>query len=734
MNIKTSFAAILLSVGVILPAAAQRCDERFTQQTLAFPRERMQLEDEQVLLFNGRFFVCPRENSMTAFCYPPAFDAPLKGNYEFHINVTENSTGQLIRDDVGLAWKQRNLDPLSCNLRSNYHWVMVTQDEVWMPNLYTRTGIFLKDKGNKHINFGMKTGTSVSSKVDEVYLWMEIENHDTQELSLTLTPIHQAPNLGDALNGTVVGAETRTNEIKVNTPFEIASEQVSITVSSDIEEYSEKGFVLTIPAGGVVKRYFAIRFNMLRNETKPPVVQKDIAQRFEQSQKDVQQKLEWVSTRLPMIRTGNAKIDALYYRCIYTVMLCRYERDDFLVNPFWAVGTWLSTISWDNVFASDMLAMLDPASLREAVNVDFREGKMKYTWITWRGVNQDIPHIYLPEPFNLKIMIENYIKNTGDKSIFNDMAGDATVYQWMKRWAYELHDTYGGRPDGLIDIGPSAEKLTEIRTDGYNHIVAIISIMTADLYQWLARWSADMNDPKEGEKFTKWAVLLKKSIEEKLWNEEKGWYDNLYPDGSKATVWSYLLFDMFESRDVVDAAKMMRVMSHIREGVFLGQYGFYSIARNDKTHWDRIDADWGGGGQYCGMPFRIAKNMVKSGYSTGGWDLLNRLAGYTDYLPYITQNPRTDKPFNDLLTSMPIEVSAGAGVEAILTAVFGISKSIDGILTIEPITFRDLGVAEMKGLHYRGHTYDIKMEEKTFTVWQDGALKVTLPYGNRMKF
>ena len=722
------FALLFLSTFAMLTVIAQQNHGYFTQQSLAFPRERMCLDDEQVLIFNGHFFVCPRENSMTAFCFPslPIFGNPLQSNYEFHINFTENTTGQLIRDDVGLELK---MSALVCNLFEDHPWVMVTQDEVWMPNLYTRTGIFFKDRGEKRIHFGIKTGTSVSSKANEIYLWLEIQNRDKEELSLTLTPVQQAQYIVDTLN---ISAKKNSRDVKINTPFEIASGQVSVTVSSDIDDYNKNGFVLTIPAGGVAKHYFAIRFNVLRNETKPPVVQKDIANRFEQSQKEIREKLEWASSRLPMIRTGNAKIDALYYRCIYTVLLCRYERDDFIINPFWSVGTWLSTISWDTVFASDLIAMLDPASLREAIKIGFRLGKMKNTWINWRG-SPHIELLYVTEPFNLKIMIDNYIKNTGDVSIMSDMAGDATVYEWMKRWACKLHDTYGGRPDGLIDIGPLSNIFIEMRTDGCTNIVPIINIMTADLYLWLARWSIDMNDKMEGEKFTQWANLLKKSIDEKLWNEEKGWYDNLFPDGSKSTIWSFLLFDMLESSGVVDVAKSMRVASHIREGVFLGKFGLYSVARNDTIHWDRIDADWGGGGQYCGMPFRVAKNMMKLGNTSGGWDLLNRVAGYTDYLPYLPQNPRTDKPFIDR-QSMPIEISAGAGIEAILSGVFGISKSFDGILTIEPITYRDLGTAEMKGLQYRGHTYDVKMEEKTFSVWQDGALKATLPYGNRMKF
>ena len=720
-KIKTTFSLPLYAGSMLFLSvtAAAQPQESFTQQSLSFPRERMHLDDRQVLIFNGYRPISPRENSMTGFCYPELALVPgpyPHHYYEFFINFTENTTGKVIRDDVPLAWLQRwdVYDPNGCNIHESHIWAMVTQDELWMPNLYIRKGTFFKNLGNKRFNFGIKTGTSVSSHTDETYLWIEIHNRDTEALSLTLTPVQEDKHKLSA---------------PVNTPFEYANGRWSTTVSSDIADYNDKGFLLTIPAESIEKRYFAIRIN--RDGIKPPVVQKDIAERFEQSQKDVQKRLEWASSRLPMINTGIAKIDALYYRSIYTTLLCRYERDDFISNPFWSVGNITTAVSWDTAYASDMIAMLDPESLREAVNLHFRMGKMETHVTPWSGA--DPGYIYLVEPFNLKIMIENYMKNTGDTSILNDMAGDATIYQWMKRWANKLHDKYGGRPDGLIDIGADGREFTEIRTDGYSHIVPLVNIMTADLYLWLARWSSQMNDRKEGEKFAGWAALLRKSIDEKLWNEKSGWYDNLYPDGSKASVWSYHLFDVLESDGVVDTYKMMRMMSHIREGVFLGKFGVYSIARNDTIRWDRIDADWGGGGQYCGMPFRIAKNMIKLGNSAGGWDLLNRVAGYTDYFPYLPQCPRTDKPFVDV-TTMSVEVSAGACVEAILSGVFGISKSLDGTLTVEPITYRDLTPAEMKGLHYRGHNYDIQMEEKTFSVWRDGRLHATLPYGNRLTF
>jgi len=286
----------------------------------------------------------------------------------------------------------------------------------------------------------------------------------------------------------------------------------------------------------------------------------------------------------------------------------------------------------------------------------------------------------------------------------------------LKRWAYELHDNYGRKNDGLIDVGLNTEKIIEIRTDGYNSIVPVVNVLTLDFYNKLAEWALIVND-KEGSTFNKWAQQLKKSINEKLWNEEIGWYDNLYPDGSKAATWTYHLFDLLASPNV-DGHKRLRLMSHIKDGVFLGDYSFYSIARNDTLHWDRIDCDWGGGGQYAGMPMRIARNLYKIGNAPLAWDVLKRYAKYTDYFPYMSQNPSTDKPSQDI-SAMPLQISAGAGVEAVLFGIFGMEPNIDGMLKITPNYHTDLGNAVMKGYKFRGHVYDIEINEKYFTVFCD---------------
>ena len=75
--------------------------------------------------------------------------------------------------------------------------------------------------------------------------------------------------------------------------------------------------------------------------------------------------------------------------------------------------------------------------------------------------------------------------------------------------------------------------------------------------------------------------------------------------------------------------------------------------------------------------------------------LLKRHIRYVDYFPYLPQNPWTDKPEQDL-SSMSLEISAGAGMEAIIFGIFGVKMEEDK-LTIKPYNHEDIGEATIEG-------------------------------------
>lgn len=694
----------------------------FTRDYLSFNREKMEFEDDQLLLFAGRGYVCPREFSMSGFTNVEFLPIQLPF-YNFYINLKEKTTNLLIRDDVAVQWdkwetQRTGWDPLACNFRSYAPKVLVTQDEEWKPNLYTRTGTFFKDIEDKRINFSIKTATCVSAVADEVLLKYEIFNRDTLPLCLSLLPVHEVKELPCA-------GKEGSARINLHTPFIVSSDMMEITLASDINTISDEGFEIEIAPRQSRCMYFSVSFNLQKKNS--PIYQSDIKKRFDKAQEDIGRQIDWVAQKMPKVETSNKQINEMYYRSLLSVLMCRWDRENYVIRPFWTVGTWPYTISWDNSYASDVLAMLEPESLKETIRLNLGLGQRKYTYIPWNG--SVVNMLYIQEPFAIQIMLNAYINHTGDIGILNENAEGKTFYEWMCEWAYDLHNNYT-RKDGLIDVGYSTEKIIEIRTDGYNHVVPIVNGLTVDLYDELVRWAILLKKSDDAKTFIKWRDQLKKVFLSKCWNSEKKWFDNLYPNGKRGQVYTYHLFDLLASPNITGEQRC-GLISHIKDNVFLGKFGFYSIARTDSVHWDRIDGDWGGGGQYAGMPTRIARNLYKIGFSELGWKVLKRYARYVDYFPYFTQNPSTDKPHQER-SSMPLEISAGSAAEALIFGTFGVNIDINSI-SINPCYHEDLGYSVLKDFRWRGSVYDVELHKRTFVVYKNGVKLFEALYGNVFK-
>lgn len=685
----------------------------------AMDREHINFEDYHVFLFNYRGFVSPRQFSITQFTHVQFL--PISAEmYNFNLNFYDKGTERLIEDDVPLMWKswiddRERFDPLGSNFRHNSPWIMVTQDESWRPNMAHRMGTFHKEKDNKWVSFSAESWTNVAYKDDEVFIKLKLHNRNSKNLDLTIIPNQVADDI-------ICGFKEGDTKAKSIDAFTIGSEVAHARVSSSIETISDKGFEVSIAPGKTAIYWFAVKFYQPENGA-PEIVQKDIKERMEDAEKTTREKLAWAYEQLPKFTSSNKQLELYYYRCMLSVMMSRYENPNYISDVFWAVGMWPYTISWDNSYSADVLAMLEPESLKGAILTDFEHVKMKRTYVGWNGAYWD--NLYIQEPFALQIMIEAYLRHTGDYSLFEEKAAGATVWEWMQRWVTELQSNYTNDL-GLIDVGYNTEKIIEIRTDGYNHAVPITNALTIDLLYQMAEWAAKKGDSKLAEKYSKDADKLKDLVNKHLWNEQEGWFDNLYPDGTKGTIWTYHLFDLLDSDHLTDN-QVLRLAGHIQEGEFLGKYGLYSVARRDTIHWDLIDSDWGGGGQYAGMPGRISRYLYQRGFAGKDWDILKRHIRYMDHFPYLPQNPWTDKPEQDL-SSMSLEISAGAGMEAIIFGTFGVKMEEDR-LTIKPYNHEDIGEATLKDIHYKGRTFGIQLSRKTFSVYEGESFITTKFYG-----
>jgi len=717
-----TFTALVLNI------MAQLSYDPSDPEYYAMDRQQINFDDQQVLLFNHRGYVSPRQYSITGFTRFKFL--PFKSDsYNFNMNTLVKNKGILLRDDVPQImnkWIRERVgyDPLGTNQWPFYGWNIITQDEKWQPNAYFSSGTFHKKIEGEWISFSQKSTISVSYNDDEVFIKMVMGNRGETPLHLTLVPLQTAREM-------ICDGMLGSDSARQIDAFTYGSEQMHARVSSNIETSSENGFELTLEPGEYVTSYFSVKFYRA-DEKAPEIFQEDIKSRMNRADQVTREKLKWAYDRLPKLESSNAKVQEYYYRCMLSVLMCRYENPDFIINPFWAVGTlWVYTIGWDTSHSSDILAMLEPESLKEAILTTFRVGKMEFSWIGYKGYSFDCH--YPQEPYYLMTMIESYLRHTGDYSIFSEKAGDATLWEWMNRWTDKLR-TDLTNSEGLIDVGhefPGVQWILEIRTDDYYDVIPAYNILTMNLLYRMSEWAGVLKEPNR-EQYFKDAEQLKKLVNNKLWNKEKGWFDHLYQDGSKKTVWSYHMYDALTTTDCLTGDQVIGLLSHLREGVFLGKFGTYSQARRDSVHWDLLDADFGGGGQYAGMCGKISENVYKYGFPELGWNILSRHMGYIDYFPYLPQNPRTDTPENDRF-SMPVELASGAGMEAIIFGTFGITID-NNRLFISPNTHRELGNTILRDFKFRGKTYDIQIREREFSVYCNGKHMTTRRYGEKVVF
>src|ERR1019366_2451288 len=195
--------------------------------------------------------------------------------------------------------------------------------------------------------FSIRTKASVSAEKDEVYVEVEIRNRLSEPMVLTVIPQQSAPALGLTIPGEKTPPPSAAKQVDA---FTLASDQVRVTVISDLGKPAKDGWNWEIPAQGVKTARFAI-LPELASSPAPDLYAPDLDQRIDRADQALRARFRWVTENLPRISTADKQLDDLYYRSVLSVVDSRWERENFAVRPFYAVGTWLYTIAWDTSYA-----------------------------------------------------------------------------------------------------------------------------------------------------------------------------------------------------------------------------------------------------------------------------------------------------------------------------------------------------------------------------------------------
>ena len=149
------------------------------------------------------------------------------------------------------------------------------------------------------------------------------------------------------------------------------------------------------------------------------------------------------------------------------------------------------------------------------------------------------------------------------------------------------------------------------------------------------------------------------------------------------------------------------VVSHLRDGAFLGTFGVSSISAEDTIHYELNDPDWSGGGAYIGEGPILAQTLYEIGKPELAWDVLQRLLWMGQYLPYFPQECYCDKAAV-VAHKRANEVSGLAGLQAIVFGMAGFEPRMDGSLWLHPHPPKT-GKVTLSGYPFQGHRIDLDM-------------------------
>jgi hypothetical protein len=681
-------------------------------------------------LFSGRGSTAFRDRTVTglkAMIFPPGnFSDPqqspplplrLSESGQFNLSFREEKTGTLIQDI-----QDEIADPLYLNQKEQVaealgpHYsreassaILLTQQAQWSPECFTRRGTYHRREKGELISFGVESRVLVSETADEILQELEIENRLSRPLVLTVIPDQPRPG-------------------RPRVPCFVSKEDVlKITVVSDLGPATSEGWRMEIPARSSRTACFALRIESAEAPTPHAYCEKDLAHRASAARHSVGRELIWASDQLPHLHSDFPLLDEFYRRSILSVLLCRRQRENFVVQPFYDLGAGRgSSTPWDMAFSGHLLAQLDPKGLLSMLLAFFSSGSaLACSYLSWQGKPSGW---YAQTPFSLWELVQAYIRHTGDAGVLEQSAGTLTVFQCLRDAAQEILSGYV-REGGLLDLGPGTKKMLEIRTEGYQHMIAAVNALGADYFEDMADLCRRRND-STAEQFATAATRMRTALNAKLWNEEQGWYENLYPDGTRHLVLSYHVFDTLGTR-AVPLQRKRRLAERIRDGEFLATYGMFSISPTDHRHFDLEDCDWGGGGQYVGQSLKIVEMLYRIRESGRAWDLLSRCARWTERFPYFPQTIYGERlELQRHQVDWPLQISAGAGAQAIIGGVFGLTPQFDGSLLVAPHYQASLGAARLTNYIFRGNHYAVTVSPSAFQVFRNDKLLARARHGN----
>ncbi|MFF0268098.1 hypothetical protein [Kribbella sp. NPDC004536] len=412
--------------------------------------------------------------------------------------------------------------------------------------------------------------------------------------------------------------------------------------------------------------------------------------------------------RLPVLTSDLPALEQYYRRSLASGLVCLWDNPNFVTRPFIATsgldGGALCAYAWDTGgYAPNLLTVMLGHSI-----VDIIESFL----------DADLTDSYAIAPDGTGLGVAYAYSGWSLVALTRAASAHHELDPALIRRLYDAiaaQDKHFQPVGALRDYGDQSN-LLEMRSSGWEHVVASPNAERAWTLDTLAELS-DLTGAALPSTLRADAQEIRDELVNQLWDPQAGWFRSRYPDGHTELTYSIQAFDALDACPPDVAAALL---SHLRPGAFLGEYGVSSVSAEDHLHYETADIDWSGAGAYTGEAPQLALTLWQRGEHEKAWDVLRRLLWMGEHYPYFPQDHYCDKPAAPA-SGRRINVIAGlTGAEAIIHGLLGIRPQPDGSLIIQPSPTPP-GTIKLTNYTHRNHHIEVTITPTRTTITVDGT-------------